>query len=417
MTPHSLATPLRVAYVLKRYPRFSETFIVNEILALERQGVEVEIFACKPATEGCFHSNLALVKANVTYLSASPHKLSSFLDTLRNASSQLTRFHAGFSRMLGEDTETIEQGLRVALALQHKSVDIVHAHFATKAASIALIASNLTDTAFTFTAHAKDIYHESVSQTDLKRKILAAKRVITVSDYNVRHLAHVMPAAKDKYQRIYNGMNLADLVYHAPDPSSHRIVSVGRLVAKKGLHLLIDAVAALRSRFPQLHCDIVGDGPLKEQLQQQVESLGLQNAVNFHGLLPQHRVHALVAGATLFAAPCVVSADGDRDGLPTVLAESMALGTPVVATDVTGIPELVRHARTGLIVPQNDSQALADAIASVISTPSLRDQLSRAGRQRVETTFDIDQNCTHLIQAWSELLSDNRAVRKRKVTA
>lgn len=402
-TPSRTIAPLRVAYVLKRYPRFSETFIVNEILALERQGVEVDIFAFKPATEGCFHENLAQVRARVTYLGTSYQKVSRYHETLALAIEQLPAASELLPALLNEDAESLEYGIRIALALREHPADVIHAHFASKSATVARLASLLTGTPLSITAHAKDIFHDSVSSADLALKFSTASAVITVSEFNRTYLQQTFPEASDRVVRLYNGMDLTRLPFATSKNGPPRALAVGRLVTKKGFADLLDAMALLREVAPDLQCDIVGDGPLRADLEAQCRALGLEKTVIFHGLQAQHRVHQMIRDARVFLAPCVISEDGDRDGLPTVLLEAMALGTPVVATGVTGIPELVEDRHSGLIVPQHNPSALANAAQQVFDNRDFAEALARAAREMIETSFNIEHTSAQLNALWRGL--------------
>src|SRR6266545_2906744 len=179
--------------------------------------------------------------------------------------------------------------------------------------------------------------------------------------------------------------------------TSRSITGVGRLVEKKGFCYLVDAVARLRKDGAEVELDLVGAGPEEAALRAQVQDLGLERAVRFLGPLPQHRTREVVRGAAVLAAPCLVGVDGNRDGLPTVLIESMAVGTPVVTTPVTGIPEAVLDGQTGLLVPERDPATLADAVRRVLEDPELARDLVTNGRRHVEAAFDARRNTSELL--------------------
>ncbi|MFQ5946240.1 MAG: glycosyltransferase family 4 protein, partial [Anaerolineae bacterium] len=247
---------------------------------------------------------------------------------------------------------------------------------------------------YSFTAHAKDIYHESVDAALLKEKILGARFVITVSEYNRRHLAEL--AGEDltgKILRLYNGI---DMTRFQPDPSIYRepdlILAVGRLVEKKGFHHLVQACRLLQDRGCPFQCVIVGDGPEHAPLAQQIITLGLQDRVVLVGALSQERVLDTLKRATVMALPCLVSATGDRDGLPTVLLEALAVGLPAISTTLAGIPEIIDHGKTGLLVPPGDPMLLAKAIEEVLANPDLQERLAREGRSKAEEAFNIRKN-------------------------
>ncbi len=272
----------------------------------------------------------------------------------------------------------------------------LHAHFATSATSVARLAAFFAGVPYTFTAHAKDIFHESVQFDDLRRKLRDAAAAITVSDYNLDYLRETYGPATARLQRIYNGLDLARFPYAAPHYRPPRIVSVGRLVEKKGFADLIEACAILAGQECHFNCQIIGAGELEADLRAHIKRLGLQASVELLGPLPQDEVTQRVLSAAVFAAPCVVGRDGNRDGLPTVLLEAMALGTPCIATDVTGIPEVLRDEETGLRVPQHDPVALAAAIERLLTDSALRVQLADRARRLIEAEFDIHRNAAQL---------------------
>ncbi len=395
------SSPIKVAYVLKRYPRFSETFIVNEILALEKQGVEITILALKPATEGVFHECLARVKAKVIYLPSLSQSPSKFVATLNR---HIERYGIdAIGALLDQDTADLEHGLRAAEYAYNLGVDVIHAHFATSATSIARIASLLTGIPFSFTAHAKDIFHEDVDINSLNERLADAARIFTVSDFNVAHLNRIAPHCEGKLRRIYNGMPLDTLPIRGARATRHRVLTVGRLIEKKGVADLLRAIAILSSTFPDIRCDVIGDGPLSNSLACLSCELGLSDQVTFHGILPQQTVHRFMMEADAFVAPCVVSEDGDRDGLPTVLLEALAIGTPCVSTLVTGIPEVIKHHETGLLVEERNPRAIAEACASLFTDMGLALSLATAGRSLIEAEFDIDVNTQQLASEWKEI--------------
>ncbi|HMQ31544.1 MAG TPA: glycosyltransferase [Chloroflexaceae bacterium] len=385
----------RVGYVLKVYPRFSETFIVNEILAHEAAGAELEIFALRHPTEGRFHEQLARVRAPVTYLPSQGLRAADLWAQVR-AAAQDPAFWERFAPARYEDVHDVAQALALAELVRRRGITHLHAHFASVATSVARLAARLAGVTYSFTAHAKDLYHESVDPDDLRRKLADASAVVTVSDYNLAHLREQFGEDAAGVRRIYNGLDLAHFPYSAPAARPRRIVAVGRLIEKKGFDVLVDACALLRDRGVELECLIVGAGECGGALAAQIGRLGLEGRVRLLGPRPQGEVAALVRGGAAFAAPCVVGADGNRDGMPTVLLEAMALGTPCVATDVTGIPELIDDGVSGLLVPQRDPAALASALERLLGDAALRLRLATAARRRIEASFDIAHNSAAL---------------------
>lgn len=382
----------RVGYVVKRYPRYSETFIVNEILAHEAAGLEIEIFALRPPCDTHFQNLISKVRAPVTYLSYHGVKITDFWSAMKAAGEVLPNFWSEMEGTRGEEAINIYQAAVLANLARQKQIAHLHAHFATDATNVARLAARFAGISYTFTAHAKDIFHESVVWEDLARKLREAAGVVTVSDFNFQFLHENYGEAAKRVVRIYNGLDLEEFPYAAPEKRRPQIVSVGRLVEKKGFGDLIDACAVLAKRGQDFECLIVGTGELEAQLQAQVEQLDLAEYVQLTGPRPQNEIKSLVQSAAVFAAPCVVGSDGNRDGLPTVLLEAMALGTPCVSTDVTGIPEILHHGETGLMVEQHAPDRLADALAKLLTDCDLRVRLAQRARSLIEDNFDVHRS-------------------------
>jgi colanic acid/amylovoran biosynthesis glycosyltransferase len=396
------AEPMRVGYVLKRYPRYSETFIVNEILAHEAAGLAIEIFSLRPPTDGHFQDAIARVRAPVTYLPADGLKAVDLWTAIDEAADVVPGLWSALGAAHGEDGRDVYQAVSLAREARLRGISHLHAHFASAATTVARLAACFAGLPYTFTAHAKDIFHESVRPDDLVVKLSDAAAVVTVSDYNVRYLERAFGPATG-VRRIYNGLDLKRFPYRAPRDRPPRVVSVGRLVEKKGFADLVEACAILADRGCRFTCQIVGTGPLEAELRGQIERLGLEATVELLGPRPQDEIIPLVQGAAVFAAPCVVGADGNRDGLPTVLLEAMALGTPCVSTDVTGIPEVLRDGETGLMVPGHAPAALAAAIERLLGDAELRTRLAAGARALIDHEFDVRRIAADLREVFREV--------------
>lgn len=394
-TPQSPAP--RVGYVLKMYPRFSETFIVHEILQQEAAGTHVEIFSLRLPIDGRFHEALARVQAPVTYLSRE-HKASTFWSALRTAALEVPTITDHLDELLAAPEDEALAAVQLAGAIHHSRLEHLHAHFGSIAAEVARLAARLTGITWSFTAHAKDIFHEEVVPAELATKLREAHTTVTVSDFNLRHLQREFGGDAERVVRLYNSVDLEAFPFttKGATPAPARIAAVGRLVEKKGFGDMVTAMAALVAEGREVHLDLVGTGPLETALAEQVRELGLTEVVTMHGALPQSRVREIVAAAAVFAAPCIIGADGNRDGLPTVLLEALALGTPCVSTPVTGIPEIVRHEETGLLVPESDPGALAGAIADTLDDPAVAARRSAAARELLEADFDFRDHAVTL---------------------
>jgi glycosyltransferase involved in cell wall biosynthesis len=394
------------------YPRFSETFIVNEILAHEAAGLDLEIFSLRPPADGRFHEALARVRAPVTYLPGGPLKAPDFWAAISEATEELPGLWPALEETRTEDVCDVYQAVLLAGAVRARRVTHLHAHFGSVATTVARLASRFAGLSYTFTAHAKDIFHESVRPDDLRRKLRDAAAVITVSDYNLRYLRKTCGLAATRVKRVYNGLHLQQFSYASPINRPARIVAVGRLVEKKGFADLIDACAILARQGRDFRCEIIGGGALEADLRTHIERLGLWGRVRLLGPRPQREVIRHVQNAAVFAAPCVVGADGNRDGLPTVLLEAMALGTPCVSTDVTGIPEVLRHCETGLMVRQHDPAGLASALGKLLDDRMLRVRLAVQARRLIEAKFDIHRNAACIRGIFAKAGPASEAVRE-----
>jgi glycosyltransferase involved in cell wall biosynthesis len=393
---------LKVGYILKTYPRFSQTFIVNEILAHERAGLDLEIFSLRPAKDEQRHGAVDRVRAPVTYLPGPDVAVADFWREIAAALRELPGAAASLAEAAAEPPAEVFQALTLARLARERGIGHLHAHFGNVATSVARLAARFAGIEYSFTAHARDIFHVKVVPAELRRKLAQAKAVVTVSEFNLGFLREQYGEAARGVRRIYNGIDMKDFAWAAPRDRPPTVVTVGRLVDKKGFSDLVDACALLAAGGRAFDCQIVGSGPLDEALKAQIERLGLADRVHMLGLRRQEEVKTLIQGASVMAAPCVVGADNDQDGLPTVILESMALGTPCVSTDVTGIPEVLHDQSTGLMVPQHAPEQLAAAIARLLDDADLRVRLATNARRLMEAEFDIDRNAQRIRAVFDE---------------
>jgi glycosyltransferase involved in cell wall biosynthesis len=346
--------------------------------------------------EPYFQSILGEVRSPVTYISDSAPKADGFWMTMKSGAAIIPGFWKALDAVQAADTADIQQAVQLAIHVRETGITHLHAHFATIATRIAQLAAHFAGISYSFTGHAKDIFHENVDADLLRDKMVKASAVVTVSDFNLDWLQTHHGVAARRVTRIYNGLQLSDFPYEAPTNRPRKIVAVGRLVEKKGFDVLIEACAILKARGMHFDCKIIGEGPQGEQLRAMIDHLALGEHVRLLGALPRHQVIAAFREAAVSVMPCVIAEDGDRDGLPTVLIEAMALGTPCVGTDVTGIPEIIRDGETGICVRQRDPQAMADALERLLSDPALRTQMAERGRALIEAEFDVDRNAALL---------------------
>lgn len=394
-----------VGYVLKMYPRFSETFIVSEILAREAAGERIVIFSLRPPTDARFHAELAAVRAPVIQIprTSNAAKLWQQLGEVGSDPQLRTGLSQSFPDLLAHHGDDALQAALLAQAALQAGVTHLHAHFASVATSVARLAGRIAGLPYSFTAHAKDIFHEEVDPQMLQRKLAEAHHAVTISEYNLSYLRQRFPQATQRLHLVRNGLSLERFPYEpraAGSSSMPRILAVGRLVEKKGFDLLIQAIAQLHRRGVQVQADIAGDGPLAAELQAQISALDLHDDVHLLGPRTQAEINQLLGSHDVFAAPFIIGADGNADGLPTVLLEAMARGIRCVAADVTAVAEVICgaspiRAATGWLVPSGDVDALADALAEALA-PGDHSAMTDAARLLVEEQFGSHRQAEQL---------------------
>ena len=280
-----------------------------------------------------------------------------------------------------------------------KKIDRLHAHFAHDPALIAYLVHRMTGMPFSFTAHARDLYQ--VPEQALTDRIAEAEAVVTCCGANLEYLNRIAPRYKSKFSLIYHGVNLKDFQPAAGSEASDGvgtplILSVGRLVEKKGFQDLLQSLLIVKGRGGRFHCDIYGDGPLCQQLAQWIEEHGMTGDILLHGERTQQELIPLLQKAAFFALTPVEVGTGDRDGIPNVLVEAMAVGLPVITTAVAGIAELVEDQQDGLLYQPHDVQGISSGIMELLSDERLRRRLGSAASKKVAERFDIDHAARRL---------------------
>ena len=381
----------RIGYVLKRFPRFSETFILNELLAHEAAGAKVRVFSLLAPPDEPRHARLSALRAEVSVLKG--------VGKGRDATPGPGDGALFSGKSPAETGALLAKAEAVAAQARSEGITHLHAHFGSDATTVACLAARAMGGTFSFTAHARDIYHTYVSpdaDAEMRRsKMREAAFVVTVSDYNARHLRALCPEAR--IVRIYNGIDLA--AFRPVEPGAlrpGRMIAVGRLVEKKGFAVLVEACRLMRERGTPFELDIIGTGPLEAPLRGAIARLGLQDVIRMPGSLPQERLIDEMGSAQLAVLPCVVTDSGDRDGLPTVLLEAMARALPVVTSTVSGGPEIVADGVSGRLCAPGDAAGLAAALADVLADPARAAAMGRAGRERAENLFDLTANAARL---------------------
>jgi len=396
-----------VGYVLRKFPKLSETFVLNEILGLEARGLKVQIFSLLPPRDPRFHDQLSRLRAPVWYVPGAADSRA-LLRTVNDAAGRFgRRYRRTMARVLASGRPTLVwrflQSAYVAERAARLGVSHFHAHFATRATTVARLASSLSGLPYSFTAHAVDIYREDVNPRILAKKIHDARFVVTVSEANVEHLARAIEGSRDKLRLIRNGIDLERFTSNGvPNASAPTILSVARLVEKKGCGYLVEACRLLADQGLPFRCVIIGRGNQRRTLLEQIERLGLQGRVQLRGGCRQKEVLKAYRSAYVYALPSIVGSDGNREGLPVSIVEALACNLPVVSTPVAGIPEVVRDGHNGLLVPERDAAALAAALERLLRDRGSYDRLRANARSSVEAEYDLQQTSASLCRLFLE---------------
>ncbi len=397
---------MALAYLSHVLPNLTETFIYREIFQIRERGFDVRTYSLRRPEPSYVAEEArpiyvttwyllpvgmsALVASHCSFIFRGPVEYARTLWRMVGGTHSRPRDRLRSLTHFGE-------GVVLARRMQHDGITHIHAHFASQAASVARVVHLLTGIPYSFTGHAHDIWHDRIL---LPEKIEEARFVATCSQMGKRYLVSQAPAgASEKIRVVYHGLDVQAFPYIANGEGRGKdlILSVGRLTPQKGFPDLIKACAILKSRAVRFRCIIIGRGEDKEQLQGLIESAGLAGLVTLQGAVAQERIREYYRRAWVFALPCVDTADGNRDGIPNVLMEAMAMGLPVVTTTNSGQPELIRDGVDGLLVPAHSPLVLAEAIARLFDDGELRERIRTAARRRMEDAFDCRKTIEPLV--------------------
>jgi colanic acid/amylovoran biosynthesis glycosyltransferase len=394
------------AYLFERFPSFGQTFCYREVAELDRQGIAPPIFSIRnPKDEPPQDWDERIVK-RVQYLPDEGELLCAVHRASKKGKLPADVIAAIDDWGRRSDFLRLYQAAYVGLRLQEVRIRHVHAHFAGMAARTAFWISRFFPITFSFTAHANDIFAPRDFEIGLDKLVDAARGIVTETDYAAQFLRERFPERATRIHRIYNGLNLAEFRRADFSSTPPLIVGVGRLIAKKGLTDLLRACRLLLERRKSFRCEIIGEGPLENELRGQIEQLNLQSYVELPGTKPQHEIRKHLAAASVFVLPSVIDSDGGMDNLPTVIMEAMAAGLPVVSTLTGGIPEMVIPNETGFLVDPGDITELAGSIERLIDDIELVRRFGERGFQRASELFSVEDNVRELCAL---LPSDNQA--------
>jgi len=398
-------TALKIAYLTSQYPEFHETFIAREVEGLKARSVDIKVYSLKPPAMGDFlypaHRSFvrylpfffsgAVWKSNLKQLFTRPDRyLMALTDLLRIYATrpvELIKALAVFPKTVAYAEEIGAAGA------------VVHAHWITVPTSMALVIRRLTGTRISATAHAWDIFLSPTNE--LRHKISQLSGVVTCTGYNVQHLQELCHL-EDKNKIVLNYHGLDEKIFAAtasgdkPDNTCLRITAVGRLVEQKGFAYLVEAVNQLSERGIPVELVVIGEGPLLDKLKAMIRPAA-QNAIVFSGRLGHAQTLGQMRASHVLAAPSVVAKDGDRDGIPNVILEAMGVGLPIVASAVSGIPEVVKDGISGWLVPSADARALADALAAVWQNLDDAGQRGQQARAYVIERFSVTRNVAEFL--------------------
>ncbi|MFO7947999.1 MAG: glycosyltransferase [Armatimonadota bacterium] len=403
----------RLAYVLGQFPSVSETFILREIRALEKLGFRITPLSMHPPGDTVLHENAKHLAQRTVYR---PHPLafSSILALI------MAPFHGPFgflaalrfviSHAIREPGATREMVVAFVAACYFKlhvpsgQMRHIHAHFATFPSTVGLVLAEMLGVGFSMSAHARDIFTDEARMMQVK--VSGSEFVACCTDYGARQLQKkhgIMETAKIRVIR--HGLDFDEFtVGPHVDRGTPLLTSIGRLVEKKGFPILLRSAAILASNGVDFEMALIGDGPLRGELERLLNGLGLAERVHMPGVLPQEEIRGVYRVTDVFALTPIVAASGDRDGLPNVLIEALAAGIPTVATDVGAISELIEHGVTGLLAGPGDVQQIAEYLEEALVNQDLRRRLSANGRALVHRDYDINKNARQLGALFAEIL-------------
>jgi colanic acid/amylovoran biosynthesis glycosyltransferase len=430
----TIGAPSRVAYVMSRFPKLTETFVLYELLALRASGIDVDIHPLLRARNTAAHPEAASLLRKILELFRAPNRaavmhpealrlldhvhvrpLLSGRTLVENAATALARprryfgalltlirANAGSANFLLGGLAIFPKTVCMALDMERSGVEHVHAHFANHPAAAAFVIHRLTGIPYSFTAHGADL---QVDQHMLREKVAESAFTVTISEYNKRFIVeHCGPGSGDKVRVIRCGVDPETFgtARAAPRGDGFRVLCIGTLYPVKGHRFLLEACLELHRAGVAFECHLVGDGPDRAALERLARQLGLANQIVFCGSLPRDDVAREIASADVLTVPSVLTPEGRREGIPVACMEGLAGGIPVVASAISGIPELIEDGVNGLLVPPGDPGALAAALLRLHADPALKEHLARAGRRTASETCDVHRNAAKLLEAMRE---------------
>jgi colanic acid/amylovoran biosynthesis glycosyltransferase len=382
----------RLGYLFERFPAFTQTFCARELAELYRQGATPPVFSIRRPAEDR-PVNIPLEKIHVHYL---PDTNSlKFKIRTKLISPRFRPLWAGSGDL--RDKGRYREALYLGPKLRKARVSHIHVHFAGLASRTAWWIKRLFGVTYSFTGHANDIFCPKPDQrVTLGDLVGEASFVVAVSDFGANWLRRGFPEAADKVYRVYNGLDLSTFRPSIPGSKPMRLLSVGRLIEKKGFIFLVEACRILSSSGLSFTCEIVGEGPERHRLEELIRAYRLSDQVRLTGSKPQTEIVDLLARSSLFVFPAIHDSTGDSDNLPTVLVEALASKLPIIATGIAGIPEIVRHNENGILIQEKDAGQLADAIRLLADNRELLEKYGQISQAIAAEKFALPNTVSQL---------------------
>ena len=392
-----------ILYYLGSFPKLSESFVLNEIYELENRGHNVAVFALNNPDGDVEHEEYEELDVPVHYGDTpsytdvidlvSPKVIHPSI--LQNAVFKTSpKRHAGAFHRSKQCIEFVED--------QNINIDLVHTHFASLGTFPARYVASYYDVPFIVTAHAADLYHDP-NKEQLEHIVSKADQVVTISEYNKNYIESEITDTTP-INVVHAGIRPEKF-----EPSSStagtRILTVSRFVEKKGLPYAIEAVSNVVDQFPDLEYHIVGSGEMEDGIRERIDEYDLDDTVKLLGNVSDERLIAEFDEASFFLLPCIVAESGDRDGIPVALMESMAMETPPISTDVSGIPELIDHQQNGMVVEPKNIDELAEAVSTILTDPEKQRQFGEAGREKVKQEFNVEHEAAKLESVFKKAIN------------
>lgn len=394
-----------LAYLFERFPAFGQTFCCREVGELKRQDWDIEVFSIRRPIQIADENWDPSIVGSVQYLPDEQELLARVqrASRARELSPAVVLAIKEWNRR--PDFLRLQQAAYLGPSLRQHGVRHLHAHFAGMAARTAYWIAKFFGITYSFTAHANDIFVPINFEIGLEELVDSAAAVVTVSDFGSSFLRNRFPRHTTKFHRIYNGLDPSSFPHNSDLSDVPCLLSIGRLIEKKGFHDLVSACGLLRDRGRKLRCEIIGDGPLRAELETQIDSANLRSIVGLNGPRSQTQINAALSTAFAFVLPAIIDRNGGMDNLPTVIMEAMAAGLPVVATRIGGIPEMVDENASGFLVPESDPTALASAIEQLLADPERAKSLGERGRAIAAGKFSIEKNVRALGSLFRQVTS------------